>query len=86
MGFSRQEYWGGLPFPPPGDLPDPGIQSASLKSPTLAGGLFTASTTWEALTECQLYPRHSSTSPKQHILDTCVQQNSVQKRQKALLL
>ena len=29
MGFSRQEYWSGLPFPPPGDLPNPGIKSAS---------------------------------------------------------
>ena len=29
MGFSRQEYWGGLPFPPPGDLPDPGIEAGS---------------------------------------------------------
>ena len=29
MGFSRQEYWSGLPFPPPGDLPNPGIQSGS---------------------------------------------------------
>ena len=33
MGFSRQEYWSGLPFPPPEDLPDPGIQPASLTSP-----------------------------------------------------
>ena len=32
MGFSRQEYWSGLPFPPPGDLPDPGIK---LRSPAL---------------------------------------------------
>ena len=32
MGFSRQEYWGGLPCPPPGDLPDPGVKSASLTS------------------------------------------------------
>ena len=32
MGFSRQEYWSGLPFPPPGDLPDPGIEP---RSPTL---------------------------------------------------
>ena len=32
MGFSRQEYWSGLPFPSPGDLPDPGIQ---LRSPAL---------------------------------------------------
>ena len=41
MGFSRQEYWGGLPCPPPGDLPDPGIETMSLKSPALAGGFFT---------------------------------------------
>ena len=38
MGFPRQEYWSGLPFPPPGDLPDPGIEPASLVSPALAGG------------------------------------------------
>ena len=38
MGFSREEYWSGLPCPPPGDLPDPGIESSSLKSPELAGG------------------------------------------------
>ena len=35
-GFSRQEYWGGLPCPPPGDLSDPGIKPASLLSPALA--------------------------------------------------
>ena len=35
MGFSRQEYWSGLPFPPPGDLPDPGIESTSPVSPEL---------------------------------------------------
>ena len=39
MGFSRQEYWSGLPFPPPGDLPDPGIEPVS---PASAGGFFTA--------------------------------------------
>ena len=33
MGFSRQEYWSGLPCPPPGDLPDPGIEFVSLESP-----------------------------------------------------
>ena len=48
MGFSRQEYWIGLPCPPPGDLPDPGIELASLMSPTLSGGFFTTSATWEA--------------------------------------
>ena len=35
MRFSRQEHWSGLPFPPPGDLPDPGIEPASLVSPAL---------------------------------------------------
>ena len=38
MGFSRQEYWSGLPFPSPDDLPDPGIDPFS---PALAGGFFT---------------------------------------------
>ena len=38
MGFPRQEYWSGLPFPPPGNLPDPGIVSTS---PALVGGFFT---------------------------------------------
>jgi len=48
MEFSRQEYWSGLPCPPPGDLPDPGIEPASLMSGALAGGFFTTSTIWEA--------------------------------------
>ena len=39
MGFSRQEYCNGLPFPSPGDLPSPGIEPMSLVSPALAGGL-----------------------------------------------
>ena len=42
MEFSRQEYWSRLPFPTPGDLPDPGIKPASLVPPALAGGFFTA--------------------------------------------
>jgi len=41
MGFPRQEYWSGLPFPSPGDLPDPGIGTASLVCPALACGFFT---------------------------------------------
>ena len=40
MRFSRQEYWSGLPFPSPGDLPDPGIESASPVALVLAGGFF----------------------------------------------
>ena len=47
MEFSRQEYWSGLPFPSPGDLPDPGIETASLVSPALAGRFFTTRATWE---------------------------------------
>ena len=49
IGFSRQEYWSGLPFPSPGGLPDPGIEPVSLASPALAGEFFTTSTTWEAV-------------------------------------
>ena len=45
MGFSRREYWNELPFPSPGDLPDPGIEPASLSSCVLAGRLFTSSAT-----------------------------------------
>ena len=47
-GFSRQEYWSGLPFPPSGDLLDPGIEPVSLMSSALAGGFFITSATWEA--------------------------------------
>ena len=49
MGFSRQEHWSGLPWPPPGDLPDSGIEPMSPMSPALAGGFSTISTTGEAL-------------------------------------
>ena len=48
MGFSKQEFWSGLPFPIPGDLPNPGIKPVSLSSPALAGGLFTTSAAREA--------------------------------------
>ena len=41
MGFSKQEYWRGLLFPTPGDIPDSGIKHKSLASPALAGGFFT---------------------------------------------
>ena len=45
MEFFRQEYWSGLPFPPSGDLPNPGIEPVSLVSPALAGGCFTTEPT-----------------------------------------
>ena len=41
MGFPRQEYWSGLPFPSPENLPNPGLESTSPASPALAVGFFT---------------------------------------------
>ena len=49
MGFSRQEYWSGLPCFSPGDLPDPGIEPRSLTSHALAERFFITRATWEAL-------------------------------------
>ena len=55
MGFSRQEYWRRLPFPPPGDLPDPGIKPTYSASPPLTGRFFTTRATRETLS--RLYPK-----------------------------
>ena len=52
MGFSREEYWNGLPYPSAEDLPNlpnPGIKPVSLTSPALVGGFCTIRATWEAL-------------------------------------
>ena len=51
MEFFRQEYWSGLPFPSPGDRPNPGIEPGSFTSPALAGRFYTSRATWEALKE-----------------------------------
>ena len=56
-GIPRQEHWSGLPCPPPGDLPDPGIEPVSLTSPALAGGLFVTSATREAPVRYQCIER-----------------------------
>ena len=48
LRFPRQKYWSVLPCPPPGDLPDLGIELTSLVSPALAGGFSTTHATWEA--------------------------------------
>ena len=61
-GFSRQEYWSGLPCPSPGDHSHPGIELMPLTSPALAGGFFTTSTTLEASLMCR-------TSDKSHLRD-----------------
>ena len=55
VGFPRQEYWSGLPFPPPGDLLHPGIEFMPPVSPTLAGRFFTSWAIREALTKS---PKH----------------------------
>ena len=49
MEFSRQEHWSRLPFPTPGDFPNPEIELMPPVSPTLAGEFFTTSATWKAL-------------------------------------
>ena len=54
MGCSKQECWNVLPCPPPGDLPDPGTEPASLMSPALKDRFFTTSATWEAVWEVLL--------------------------------
>ena len=48
MGLSRQKYWAGSSFPPPGDLPNPGIEHKSPVSPALTGGFFTTDAPREA--------------------------------------
>ena len=68
MGFSRQEYWCGLPYPSPGDLPDPGIEPTCLTSPALAGGFFTTSTTWN-------YSRTIQTKPQRMMPSRCCSQH-----------
>ena len=47
MGFFGQEHWGGLSCPPPGDLPQPGIEPVTVSPPALVGSSFTTSATWE---------------------------------------
>ena len=88
MGFSRKEYWSGLPRPPPRDLPNPGIEPASLTYPALAGRFFTTSATWEAphlskdcgLSRCKTShcPRSSpSQSSEEGLLDSSPLQRTV---------
>ena len=51
-GICQIRYWSGLPFPPPGDLSDPGIKPASLTSPALTGGFFTTCATGKPISQC----------------------------------
>ena len=61
MGFSRQVYWGVLPFSPAGDLPDSGIKTASPVSPALAGGFFTTEPPGNLRTEILSFLRKKKT-------------------------
>ena len=63
MGFSRQEYWSGLPFPPPRDLPDPGIFSCIS---CIARQILYHGATWEAYQLCQSVP--FSLHPHRHVV------------------
>ena len=67
MGFSRQEYWSGLPCPPPGDLPNPRIKPTSLMSPALAGGFFTPAPPGEGSNQIYL---------KSKFVDPCISYDS----------
>ena len=64
VGFPRQEHWSGLPFPPPGDLPDTGIEPVSLMSPALAGGFFTTKPPGKPILKSCIssHPQHSEAS------------------------
>ena len=66
MGFSRNEYWSGLPCPPPGDLPHPRIEPTSLTSPALAGRFFTIVSHGKPLQKTHLikncYPKYTKNS------------------------
>jgi len=64
MGFSKQEYWSGLPGPSPGDFPNPGIESTSLKSPALADGFFTIRSTWEDFLTMEPFFSETSHCPR----------------------
>ena len=61
LGFSRQEHWSGLPFPSPGDLPDPGIKLTSSASPALAGRFFTTEPEGKSQWKCLLISIFSGT-------------------------
>ena len=77
IGVSRQEYWSGLPFPPPEDLPNSEIEPASLIFPELAGGFSTTSITWKSVVlEFQAYQnflesllKHKLLGPTSRIFD-----------------
>ena len=77
VGFSRQGHWSGLPCPPPGDLPDPGIKPGS---PALAGGFFTFWATREALIGLRTHPQSVMIPSWYFFLMTCICKDLVPKK------
>ena len=73
MGFSRQEYWSGLPFPPPGNLLNPGIEPLSLVSPASAGRFFTTAPPGKHWFHHQArnHRQRNSLSPESHLSSQC---------------
>ena len=67
MGFSRQEYWSGLPRPPPGDLPDPGMEPRPHVS-CISRGFFITSVTWKVPTPRLVIFKLQKIKDKQRIL------------------
>ena len=68
VGFSKQEYYSELPFPTPGDLPDPGIEPTSLASPALAGRFFTTESPTQSYTSDKITHIHTHTHTHTHTL------------------
>ena len=66
MGFSRQEYWNGLPFPSPGDLPNPGIEPVA---PAVAGGFFTFWGIFTVMTAVSVPPRQTDIGAESFVND-----------------
>jgi len=64
MRYSWQEYQSGLPFPSPGDLPDPGIEGVSLTSPALAAGFFTTEPPGKKSVSPIMKPLHGDNTPE----------------------
>ena len=67
MGFPRQEYWSGLPFPSPGDLPNSGIDLTSFVFPALAGGFFTTEPLIKLLPDKRFYAGLGPWDPQANI-------------------
>ena len=68
LGFSRQEYWSGMPFPFPGPLADPGIEPASL---ALAGGFFTTESLGKLSETLRMTLFYSQTLAEASLIQTC---------------